>query len=347
MTTLTQRVAPLHKGVWTAQAAYTKLDIVSFGAPAGSYLCVSDNTNQPPSVGANNSYWFLVCAPEPYSGVLSKTLTNASVTLTDAEANNPVILLSGALIANVSLIIPASAKRIFSVNNSCTGAFSVTVKTPSGSGIVLPNGKTSLVLSDGTNIVFAENNADKISNDLDLRYSRRFSSGQALPSVDIGAIWHDDYASIMTWQALSNNGIAYTGYASVNVGQVAYFDRVSAIPGFIKLNGAALSSSYAALKAATGRSTLVDARGEFFRSLDDGREVDAGRVIGSWQSDEFKSHVHNLSNGTTVINISVDAGNTRAGKTFNYYDYGTSPILPSGGTETRPRNIALTAYIKF
>jgi hypothetical protein len=48
----------------------------------------------------------------------------------------------------------------------------------------------------------------------------RFSTGAALPTTNIGAIWHDDYNSIMTWQVFSANGANYTGYASVLVGNL-------------------------------------------------------------------------------------------------------------------------------
>jgi hypothetical protein len=41
----------------------------------------------------------------------------------------------------------------FMVTNSCSGAFTLTVKTSSGSGIVVPAGDTYQLLSNGTNVV--------------------------------------------------------------------------------------------------------------------------------------------------------------------------------------------------
>ncbi|WP_202872695.1 tail fiber protein [Rodentibacter pneumotropicus] len=77
-------------------------------------------------------------------------------------------------------------------------------------------------------------------------------------------------------------------------GLVAYFASTSAPTGWLKANGAAVSrTTYAALFAAIGttfgagdgRTTfnLPDLRGEFLRSLDDGRNIDPSRRLGSWQ----------------------------------------------------------------
>ncbi|THA10552.1 hypothetical protein D3M78_03135 [Rodentibacter pneumotropicus] len=77
-------------------------------------------------------------------------------------------------------------------------------------------------------------------------------------------------------------------------GLVAYFARTSAPVGWLKANGAAVSrTTYAALfatigttfGAGDGRTTfnLPDLRGEFLRSLDDGRNIDPSRRLGSWQ----------------------------------------------------------------
>ncbi|QHJ76926.1 MAG: hypothetical protein [Bacteriophage sp.] len=87
---------------------------------------------------------------------------------------------------------------------------------------------------------------------------------------------------------------------------------------------------------------LPEIRGEFLRVLDNGKGVDAGRVAGSWQEDDFKSHTHtigtrggNLGAGGTAVRTIVENGAEWAG------------IYNAGGTETRPHNIAYPAYIKI
>lgn len=140
------------------------------------------------------------------------------------------------------------------------------------------------------------------------------------------------------------------------VGQVCFFAMTTAPTGFIKANGAAISrTTFSALFVAIsttfgvgdGSTTfnVPDLRGEFPRGFDDGRGVDSARVFGSAQSDAFKSHVHSLNaaiqdDGQTVYNL-VGAG-ARGGATNT-----TGAANPAGATETRPRNIALLACIKF
>lgn len=92
-------------------------------------------------------------------------------------------------------------------------------------------------------------------------------------------------------------------------GDVFYTARTTAPSRSLKANGAAVSrTAYAALFAAIGTTygagdgfttfNLPDMRGEFVRGLDDGRGVDAGRVLGSAQTDAFRSHNHGASSGS-------------------------------------------------
>lgn len=97
--------------------------------------------------------------------------------------------------------------------------------------------------------------------------------------------------------------------------------------------------------AANKRLPLPEMRGEFIRVFDDGRGIDSGRTFGSKQSDDFKSHIHPLGFGDwtgTGNNTYPPSGNDSTP-----YDTGNLAIGATGGTETRPRNIALAAYIKY
>lgn len=85
--------------------------------------------------------------------VISKTLAGVDVTLTDVEAASAVINLSGTLTANVNVIVPATPVRVYLVRNQTSGAFTVTVKTSAGTGTPVQQGTSSLVYSDGTNII--------------------------------------------------------------------------------------------------------------------------------------------------------------------------------------------------
>jgi hypothetical protein len=70
----------------------------------------------------------------------------------------------------------------------------------------------------------------------------------------------------------------------------------------------------------------------------------SGRIFGSYQADDFKSHTHTLpqgiaavSPGTGVVQLWWNNGTTT--------NSGSAPT--TGGLETRPKNIALLALIKY
>lgn len=148
------------------------------------------------------------------------------------------------------------------------------------------------------------------------------------------------------------------------VGQVCFFAQNAVPDGFLKANGAAVSrTTYAALFAAIGTTygagngsttfNLPDFRGEFPRGFDDGRGVDSGRVFGSAQSQAFASHKHEVIAEYGVPgNVSNPPGNTGttmqlAGSSAGTKTAVTSVMNNTGGTETRPRNIAVLACIKY
>ncbi|MBY7871708.1 phage tail protein [Vibrio fluvialis] len=76
-------------------------------------------------------------------------------------------------------------------------------------------------------------------------------------------------------------------------------------------------------------------RGEFLRVLDQGRGIDAGRSIQSYQADELKSHNHKFSAPTSIAANSGSTGIIIS--TSGEENWSTTTV---GGSETRPRNIA-------
>lgn len=61
--------------------------------------------------------------------------------------------ISGGLVSNATIVVP-TASKMFLVRNSTTGAFSVTIKTAAGTGIVIPQDSTVyLIYTDGINVV--------------------------------------------------------------------------------------------------------------------------------------------------------------------------------------------------
>ena len=76
-------------------------------------------------------------------------------TLSGFELNRIAYDLIGLLTGNRSVIVPATVQQYW-INNTTTGAFSLTVKTASGTGVVVPQGGAAILYCDGTNVVNAQ-----------------------------------------------------------------------------------------------------------------------------------------------------------------------------------------------
>lgn len=87
------------------------------------------------------------------SSYLSKSMSGGvDVTLTTLEATNNIIVLTGTLTVNINLIVPTTTNE-WVIRNNTTGAFSITVKTAAGTGIVVAQTKQRQLFCDGTNVL--------------------------------------------------------------------------------------------------------------------------------------------------------------------------------------------------
>lgn len=137
------------------------------------------------------------------------------------------------------------------------------------------------------------------------------------------------------------------------VGMVAFFAMASAPVGWLVCDGAAVSrAAYAALFAAIGEVFgpgdgvetfhLPDLRGEFLRGWDGGRGVDGDRGFGTVQADEIKEHTHQVETAK-ISGIKAAPGSTAS---LGYQAQAGGLVTgPTGGAETRPRNVALLPCI--
>lgn len=163
----------------------------------------------------------------------------------------------------------------------------------------------------------------------------------------------------------------YTANSYCPSGQIGLFATDYAPTGWLKANGAVLSRTvytnlFAAIGtrfgAGDGHSTfnLPDLRGEFPRFWDDGRGVDAGRVLGSWQSDAIRNITAQMylygqdgssSQGAFGFRKQGERGlvwsrnDNNAGVVMDFW-LDASKVVPTAH-ENRPRNIALLACIKI
>ena len=86
---------------------------------------------------------------------------------------------------------------------------------------------------------------------------------------------------------------------------------------------------------------VPDLRGQFLRGFDDGAGVDPGRVFGSTQDDAFEAHTHIIPDSGGAAGAKTVAGTVS--KVENYTTGGDTSS--TGGTETRPKNVALLPCI--
>ena len=141
----------------------------------------------------------------------------------------------------------------------------------------------------------------------------------------------------------------------VPAGAVMPFAMNLAPIGWLAADGLAVSrTTYAALFAAIGSygygagdgSTtfnLPDLRGYFVRGAGaNGDLTTESGAFGEKQADELKSHTH-----TMYIHPATGSGSNTGSARFSDLSLGASSTQPFGGTETRPRNIAMLYCIKI
>jgi len=100
------------------------------------------------------------------SGYLLRSVAgNTDVSLSFAEYSSNVIELTGIITGNINVIVPMGINGYrWVVKNSTTGAFTVTFKTLSGTGVVVTRGATYQIFTDGVNAYRAIGNTIESGN---------------------------------------------------------------------------------------------------------------------------------------------------------------------------------------
>lgn len=189
----------------------------------------------------------------------------------------------------------------------------------------------------------------------------------------------EDFANALAGDvsALTSNTGALADDMRALTGAVAMFACKTPPAGWLKGNGAAVSrATYARLFSVIGTTfgagdgsttfNLPELRAEFPRGWDDGRGIDASRVFGSVQAQALSSHQHRTAigfdganlfgwgdgNATPVFGSEVQSGVLRVlgsvtqGGGAARVAYTDVALMGVSG-ETRPRNVALLACIKY
>ncbi|MDK1331621.1 phage tail protein [Cronobacter sakazakii] len=139
---------PFSQDFSDAISGYPKGAIVPSSVYTGQWLNLNEANGTPPesSTGASTGW-----VPINNYGITQITMTTGSVVMSSLQAAKDRIIISGTLTANVNLIFPAWIKS-WVVHNNCTGNFTVTCRTASGSGVVVIPGLVSRIFCDGVNI---------------------------------------------------------------------------------------------------------------------------------------------------------------------------------------------------
>ncbi|ELY3738953.1 tail fiber protein [Cronobacter sakazakii] len=139
---------PFSQDFSDAISGYPKGAIVPSSVYTGQWLNLSEsNGTSPESPTGANTGW----VPINNYGVTQITMTSGSVVMSSLQAAKDRIIITGTLTSNVNLIFPAWIKS-WVVHNNCTGNFSITCRTASGSGVIVIPGLVSRLFCDGVNI---------------------------------------------------------------------------------------------------------------------------------------------------------------------------------------------------
>ena len=110
---------------------------------------------------------------------------------------------------------------------------------------------------------------------------------------------------------------------------------------------AVIGTTYDIVAPPAGQFTLPDLRGYFIRGFGTNSDGTASAAFGLKQLDEFKSHNHDNGTFDRLLRVTGTNTNSTGDNTAGEPNLiQSASILAQGGTETRPRNIAMRYIIK-
>lgn len=196
---------------------------------------------------------------------------------------------------------------------------------PAGATISSINSLTSITISANATVtatseaivIFPFGNGDGSTTynlpDFRGEHLRIFDDGR---NVDTTAL-----SGVVTSGSTTITGLSYTGFMFVGMP--------------ISGSGIPTGATVASITSSTGITISASATASSTATL-----TFNGRRFGSFESDDYKNHIHGVQMGTGSQNYAYASYST------NNYGY-TANTSSSGGAETRGRNYAVPVYIKY
>jgi hypothetical protein len=227
------------------------------------------------STGENSGTWgqftntnllILEQAIGGYDAVGLNATTGATLTFSNgvlSNGKNQVIKLTGTITSNVDVVIPDSIEKTYIIENATSGAFTVTFKTSSGTGVTWgsTDKSTKIVYSDGTNVVdtglisnIVEDTSPELGADLDANsFNIKFDDATGIKddSDNEQLIFQSNTTAVnyfeMTNSATGNNPALSVEGGDTNVG----LNISTKGTGLVKFDNAAYNADFALTDGAT------------------------------------------------------------------------------------------------
>lgn len=287
---------------------------------------------------------------------------NTNVTLTAAQAANQFAEFTGTLTGNINVIVPAAA-RLFLVRNATSGAYTLTVKTASGSGVTVLQGGRMLIECDATNCVDVVSHLRQLGGSID-----GTPIGGTTPAA--GAFTTLSASGVVSLQGQGVGTSLQTNAATINISApagreiaIAYTNDgahqtlitalngilATAVDGSVKTTvsstGLAVTGALSATKEirTTGQATALTSGAAFIDRVSGEvtRIASVGSTTGAKGSFILSQYSSDGSLGTDSITVDAN-GILNVGATGNAYHYFQTP--GSEGAATLGVDAAITVY---
>lgn len=324
------------------------------GGTPTTAISIAGTTGTTTVVGSLNAANYLLAT----QGDDSTSATTGAARITGGLGVTGNVVAGGNIVAGGNVIISGNASIVSNVSVGNITAIKVITTGNITAGNLITSGNVISTGNITTNdTYFGTWGGSTIS-------IQKGGTGQTTASGAINALVPNQSGN--GGKVLTTDGSSVSWGSGLPIGSIIFVAGTSAPSGFIKANGTKLDrTTYAALWAYAQTSgdiavsdgvwqagqfspgdgstdfRIPDLRGNFVRPWADDGSVDTGRGMGTLQLDEFRSHYHNV--------YTALAGGTRAAQDSwpAPSGWGYVGTTSAGGAETRPRNVALLACIKY